>query len=70
MNVTNIVLLSKIPNPSSMVNSLSISLCNVIYKIIAKKVANRFRKVLDGCIDCSQSALVPDCFITDNVLLA
>lgn len=43
MNITNIVILSKICNPTSMENFRPISLCNVIYKVIANMVANRFR---------------------------
>lgn len=33
-------------------------------------IANRFRKVLDGCIDKAQSAFIPGRLISDNVLLA
>lgn len=63
LDVTNIVLLPKIPNPTNMVNFRPINLCNVIYKIIAKMVANKFHKVLDGCIDIPQSAFVSRKFI-------
>lgn len=70
MNVTNIVLIPKIPNPNSMDNFCPISLCTVIYKVIAKMVPNRFRKVLDVCIDSSQSAFVPGKLISDNMLIA
>ncbi|XP_017635935.1 uncharacterized protein LOC108478000 [Gossypium arboreum] len=42
---------------------------SVIYKIIAKTVANRLQEVLDHCIDAAQSAFVPGKLITDNVLL-
>lgn len=59
MNVTDIILLPKIPNPASTANFRPISLCNVIYKLIAKVVANRFQKVLDVCIDPAQSKFVP-----------
>lgn len=69
-NVTNIVLVHKIQNPTSMANFRPISLCNVIYKIIAKLVANRFQRVLDVCIDSFQSDFVPGRLISNNVLLA
>lgn len=42
MNITNIVLLPKVLNPTSIENFRPISLCNVIYKVIAKIVANHF----------------------------
>lgn len=51
MNITNIILLTKVANPTSMVNFRPINLCNVIYKIIVKMMANFFQKVLDKCID-------------------
>lgn len=53
-----------------MINLRPISLCNVIYKIITKMVANQFQRVLDRCIDPAQSAFVPRRLISDNVLLA
>lgn len=47
INVTNIALIPKIQNPTSMANFHPISLCNVIYKIIAKMIANRFQELND-----------------------
>ncbi|KAA3460299.1 reverse transcriptase [Gossypium australe] len=49
---------------------LPISLCTVIYKVVAKAIANQLQKVIDKCIDRVQSAFVPGQLITDNVLLA
>lgn len=46
-----------------------ISLCVVLYKIIAKVTANQLKKVLGACIDVAQSTFVRDKMIKDNVLL-
>ncbi|KAK5783162.1 hypothetical protein PVK06_037670 [Gossypium arboreum] len=70
INATQIVLIPKIFNPSNLTHFQLISLCNVIYKIVAKVIANRFRKVIDKCIDEAQSAFVPGRLITDNTLVA
>lgn len=53
MNATNIILIPKIQNPTNVVNFRLVCLCNVIYKIIAKMIANRFQKVLNDSIDSS-----------------
>ncbi|KAA3476013.1 reverse transcriptase [Gossypium australe] len=70
VNSTNIVLIPKVANPTSMKQFRPISLCNVIYKIMAKAIANRLRGVIEKCIDAAQSAFVPGRLITDNILLA
>ena len=46
INYTHLVLIPKIKSPEKMTNSRLFSLCNVIYKIISKVLANRLKIIL------------------------
>jgi hypothetical protein len=70
VNDSTIVLIPKMKNPVDLKEFRPISLCNVIYKVIAKCIANRLRPILNEIISPEQSAFIPGRMITDNALIA
>ena len=70
VNHTNICLIPKHQNSRNMKDYRPIALCNVNYKILAKVLANRLKKLLPRIISQEQSAFVSGRSITDNVLVA
>ncbi|KAL6218361.1 hypothetical protein ACLB2K_011575 [Fragaria x ananassa] len=70
MNFTHVTLIPKVKDPKDMTDLCPIALCNVLYRICSKVLANRLKRILDTVISPLQSAFVPNRLISDNTLVA
>jgi hypothetical protein len=70
LNMTNIALIPKGNSQASMKDWRPIALCNVLYKLISKVLANKLKIILHKCISDNQPAFVPNRSILDNAMVA
>ena len=69
-NFTYVTLIPKMKNPKKISEFRPISLCNVIYKLISKVLANCLKPLLLSIVSENQSAFQASKVITDNILMA
>jgi len=70
VNSTFIALIPKVNEVVSFSNFRPISLCNFLYKIMAKVMANRLRPILPLLINPNQGVFVAGHQILDGIILA
>ncbi|XP_050233384.1 uncharacterized protein LOC126681873 [Mercurialis annua] len=70
INDTLVILIPKRVSPSVLGDLRPISLCNVIYKVFSKVLANRLKGILNSIVGESQCAFIQGRLISDNILIA
>ena len=70
INHTYVVLNPKCQNPYNNTQFHPVSLCNIVYKLASKVLANRIRSILSKVISPCQSAFMLGCLITYNILIS
>ena len=70
VNGMNLVLIPKKKECQSPIDFSLTALCNIIYKVVAKILANKLRPLLASCIFPHLTAFVPRRQILDNIVVA
>lgn len=70
INTTFIAFIPKIKDPKKVSDFRPISLCNMVYKLIAKVLVNHLKLILSYVVSDSQRTFLSGYLITNNVLVA
>ena len=70
LNHTFITLIPKVKSTKFVSEFRPIALCNILYKLVSKVLANRLKKILPHVISESHSAFQLDKAISNNILVA
>ncbi|KAA3489717.1 LINE-1 reverse transcriptase isogeny [Gossypium australe] len=70
LNNTLIILIPKIQNPEDFCQFLPISQCTVLYKLVMKIIANRFKQIFLKIITQEQVRFIAGKNIIDNIIIA
>ncbi|XP_074265657.1 uncharacterized protein LOC141588101 [Silene latifolia] len=69
VNTTNITLIPKSSNPTSVLDFRPIACCNTLYKTLAKVLCKRLSKILPDIVSESQGGFIQGRNIVENVLI-
>ena len=64
------MLIPKVSNPKNLGQFRPISLCNFVYRVISKVLANRLKPLMKNLISPQQSAFIPRRLIQDCIMVA
>ncbi|KAA3460139.1 reverse transcriptase [Gossypium australe] len=70
LNNTLIVLIPKTERPEEFSQFRPISLCSVLYKVVMKVIANRFKLIFPNYISPQQTGFIAGRNISDNIIIA
>ncbi|KAA3481008.1 reverse transcriptase [Gossypium australe] len=69
-NNTLIVLVPNVSNPENLTQFRPISLCSILYKLVMKIIANRFKSIFPNIINQEKIGFIARKSIIDNVIIA